>query len=271
MRGEEKPAELLIQDTLNTAITVGQGVGMNMMNAARALLCNGLGRYDDALAAAREAATEPLELGPTKWALAELIEAGVRSDRLDVATDAFGQLSEMTRASGTELALGTSAAMEALLRDGDPAEELYQEAIQRLGHTRIRVESARAQLLYGEWLRREGRRVDARTVLRPAFEALTAMGVEAFADRARRELLATGETVRKRTVETHGDLTPQEAHIGGLAAEGLTNPEIAAALYISRRTVEWHLRKVFTKLEVSNRRELRHALPATVHRRVTKE
>jgi DNA-binding NarL/FixJ family response regulator len=119
--------------------------------------------------------------------------------------------------------------------------------------------------VYGEWLRREGRRVDARAQLRAAFEALTAMGVEAFADRARRELQATGETVRRRTVETQGDLTPQEAHIARLAAEGLTNPEIAAALYISRRTVEWHLRKVFAKLEVSTRRELRRALPDTDH------
>jgi len=265
MRGEEKQAELLIQDTLNAAITVGQGVGVNMMLAARAVLCNGLGRYEDALAAAREAATEPLELGPTKWALAELVEAGVRSGHLDAAARAFEQLSAMTRASGTELALGIGAARGALLRDGDAAEQLYREAIERLSHTRIRVESARAQLVYGEWLRREGRRVDARAQLRAAFEALTAMGVEAFADRARRELQATGETVRRRTVETQGDLTPQEAHIARLAAEGLTNPEIAAALYISRRTVEWHLRKVFAKLEVSTRRELRRALPDTDH------
>jgi len=265
MRGEEKQAELLIQDTLNVAITVGQGVGVNMMLAARAVLYNGLGRYEDALAAAREAATEPLELGPTKWALAELVEAGVRSGHLDAAARAFEQLSAMTRASGTELALGIGAARGALLRDGDAAEQLYREAIERLSHTRIRVESARAQLVYGEWLRREGRRVDARAQLRAAFEALTAMGVEAFADRARRELQATGETVRRRTVETQGDLTPQEAHIARLAAEGLTNPEIAAALYISRRTVEWHLRKVFAKLEVSTRRELRRALPDTDH------
>jgi DNA-binding CsgD family transcriptional regulator len=257
MRGHEKHAEQLIQDTLNAATALGQGVALNMMYSARAALCNGLGRYEDALAAAREAATDPLELGPTKWALAELVEAGVRSGNTGAAAGAFGQLSVMTRASGTDLALGIEAARGALLRDDDTAERLYREAIERLGRTRIRVELARAQLLYGEWLRREGRRADARAQLRTAHEALTAMGVEAFADRARHELAATGETVRKRTVETRGELTSQEAHIARLAAEGLTSPEIAAALYLSPRTVEWHLRKIFTKLGVSTRRQLR--------------
>ena len=257
MRGHEKQAEQLIQDTLNDATARGQGVGLNMMYSARAVLCNGLGRYEDALAAAREAATDPLELGPTKWALAELIEAGVRSGSTDAAAGAFEQLSAMTRASGTKLALGIEAARGALLRDDNTAEELYREALDRLGHTRIRVELARAQLLYGEWLRRQGRRVDARAQLRMAHETLAAMGVDAFADRARRELRATGETVRKRTAETHGELTAQETHIARLAAEGLTNPEIAAELYLSPRTVEWHLRKIFTKLGVSTRRQLR--------------
>ena len=257
MRGHEKHAEQLIQDTLNAATALGQGVGLNMMYSARAVLCNGLGRYEDALAAAREAATDPLELGPTKWALAELVEAGVRGGNTDAAAYAFGQLSAMTRASGTELALGIEAARRALLHDDDTAEELYREAIERLGHTRIRVELARAQLLYGEWLRREGRRADARAQLRTAYEALAAMGVEAFADRARHELAATGETVRKRAVKTRGELTAQEAHIARLAAEGLTSPEIAAALYLSPRTVEWHLHKIFTKLGVSTRRQLR--------------
>ena len=258
MRGQEKRAEQLIQDTLDAATALGQGVALNMMYSARAVLCNGLGRYEDALAAAREAATDPLELGPTKWALAELVEAGVRSGNTDVAAGAFEQLSAMTRASGTELALGIEAARRALLRD-DAAEELYLEAIERLRHTRIRVEFARAQLLYGEWLRRQGRRVDARAQLRTAHEALIAMGVEAFADRARRELAATGETLRKRTVETPGELTAQEAHIARLAEEGLTSREIAAALYLSPRTVEWHLGKIFTKLGVSTRRQLRRS------------
>ena len=262
MRGHEKHAEQLIQDTLNAATALGQGVGLNMMYAARATLCNGLGRYEDALAAAREAATEPLELGPTKWALANLVEAGVRSGNTDAAASAFEQLSAMTRASGTDLALGIEAARRALLHDDDTAEELYREAIERLSNTRIRVELARAQLLYGEWLRRHGRRADARAQLRIAYEALTAMGVEAFADRARHELAASGETVRKRAVETRGDLTAQEAHIARLAAEGLTSPEIAAALYLSPRTVEWHLSKIFAKLGVSTRRQLRR-LPTT--------
>jgi len=195
-------------------------------------------------------------------ALAEVVEAGVRSGDVGAAEAGFVQLSAMTCASGTNLALGSEAAKGALLRDGETAEGLYQEAIERLRRTRMRFELARTQLLYGEWLRREGRRVDARTQLRTAYEALTAMGVEAFADRARRELGATGETVRKRTVETQSQLTEQEAHIARLAAEGHTNPEIAAALYISPRTVEWHLRKVFMKLGVTSRRQLRR-LPQT--------
>jgi DNA-binding CsgD family transcriptional regulator len=257
MQGKEKRAERLIQDTLNDAIERGQGFGLSMMHSARAVLCNGLGRYEDALAAAREAVSEPLELGPTKWALAELVEAGVRSGNIDAAANAFERLSAMTRASGTELALGIEAARRALLHDDDSAEELHREAIERLGRTRIRVELARAQLHYGEWLRREGRRADARAQLRTAYDTLTAMGVEAFADRARHELAASGETVRKRTVETLGELTAQEAHIARLAAQGLTSPEIAAALYLSPRTVEWHLRKIFTKLGVNTRRQLR--------------
>jgi len=257
MRGDEKPAELLIQDTMIAATDRGQGVGVNMMHAARALLCNGLGRYEDALAAAQEGADDPLELGPPNWALAELVEAGARSGNHDVATAAFEQLSAMAGASGTDFALGIEASRGALLRDDATAERLHREAIERLGRTRIRVELARAQLLYGEWLRRQGLRVDARSQLRTAYEALAAMGVGAFAERARRELAATGESVRKRTFETESELTPQESHIARLAAEGLTNPEIAAALYVSPRTVEWHLRKIFTKLGVTTRRQLR--------------
>ena len=229
-----------------------------MMYAARVVLCNGLGRYEDALAAAREAAADPLGLGPAKWVLAELVEAGVRSGNTDVAADAFEQLSAMTGASGTELALGIEAARRALLRD-DASEELHLEALERLQHTRIRVELARAQLLHGEWLGRRGRRVEARAQLRTAHEALTAIGVEAFADRARRELAATGETLRKRTAETPGELTAQEAHIARVVGEGLTSREMAAALYLSPRTVEWHLGKIFTKLGVSTRRQLRRS------------
>ncbi len=229
---------------------------------ARAVLCNGLGRYGEAAAAAGEAGADPVELGPPKWALAELVEAGARSAQTRTAAAAVEQLSTMARASGTDWALGIHASKCALLRDGAAAEALHREAIERLGRTQVRVELARAQLLYGEWLRREGRRANAREQLRTAHEALTAMGVTAFADRARRELLATGETVRKRTVEISTELTPQEAHIARLVADGLTNPEIGAALYLSPRTVEWHLRKVFGKLGVNNRRQLRFSLRA---------
>jgi DNA-binding CsgD family transcriptional regulator len=262
MRGHDERAELLIRDTVNEASARGLGATLTMMHVARAVLCNGRGRYEEALAAAQEAATDPLELGPTKWALAELVEAGVRCGHTDVAVGAFGQLSAMTRASGTDLALGIEAGRRALLCEDDAAEELYREAIARLGRTRMGVERARARLLYGEWLRRRGRRVHARAQLQAAYDELSAMGVEAFADRAWHELLATGETVRKRTVETYTELTAQEAHIARRAAEGLTNPEIAAELYLSPRTVEWHLRKVFTKVGVTTRRQLRRSLPA---------
>ena len=257
MRGQEKRAEDLIQDTLDAATALGQGVALNMMYSARAVLCNGLGRYEEALAAASAAAADPLELGPPKWALAELIEAAARSGNTGAAAGAFEQLSAMTRASGTELALGIEAAKGALLCGDDSAEELYREALERLGRTSIHVEFARSQLRYGEWLRRQGRRADARTQLRAAYEALTAMGAGAFASRARHELAATGEAVGNDTVEARGELTPQEAHIARLAAEGHTNAEIAAALYLSTRTVEWHLRKIFAKLGVTTRRQLR--------------
>jgi DNA-binding CsgD family transcriptional regulator len=260
MRGQERQAELLIEDTLSLAKAAGQGVGLNMMYVARAVLCNGLGRYEDAVIAAHEAATEPLELGPTKWALAELVEAGVRTGRRDVAVEAFEELSTMARASGTDYALGIAAARCALVSDDHSAEDRYAEAIERLSRTRMRIELARARLLYGEWLRRQSRRVDARTQLRAAHDAFDAMGMEAFASRAQRELLATGETVRKRTVDTDRNLTAHEASIARLATEGFTSREIAAQLYVSPRTVEWHLRKIFAKVGVTNRRELREAL-----------
>ncbi len=173
------------------------------------------------------------------------------------ALAALEQLSTITRAVGTEWALGIEASRRALLCEGAAADALHREAVERLEGTLVRVELARARLLYGEWLRREGRRTDARVQLRAAHEALTAMGVEAFADRARRELLATGETARKRSVETTTELTSQEAQIARLVADGLTNPEIGAELFISPRTVEWHLRKIFVKLGVNSRRQLR--------------
>jgi ATP/maltotriose-dependent transcriptional regulator MalT len=261
VRGRADQAEPVISRCLDDVVARGEGVGVTMAQWARAVLCNGLGRYAEALHAAQEAAAEPLEPGPAKWALAELVEAGVRSGETAAAAAALEQLAALARASGSDWALGVAASRTALLREGTTADELHREAVERLGRTGVCVELARAQLLHGEWLRREGRRVEARTQLRTAHQALSAMGLEAFADRARHELLATGETVRRRTVETPGALTPQEAHIARLAAQGLTNPEIGAALYVSPRTVEWHLHKTFSKLGVRTRRELRRSLP----------
>jgi len=195
------------------------------------------------------------------WVLADLVEAAVRSAKPERAADALARLAEIAEANGTDWSLGFLARSRALAGEEQAAEPLYREAIERLSRTRIRVALARTHLVYGEWLRRENRRVDAREQLRAAHEMLAGMGMEAFAERARRELLATGETVRKRTVETLDDLTPQEAQIGRMAADGLTNPEIGAQLFLSPRTVEWHLRKVFTKLGISSRRQLRTSLP----------
>ena len=194
------------------------------------------------------------------WSLTELVEAAVRCGQPARASDALQRLSETTRASGTDWALGTEARSRALLSEGERAENCYREAIERLGRTRMHPALARAHLLYGEWLRRENRRRDARTQLRAAYDMLSTMGAEAFAERARRELLATGGTVRKRTVETVSELTAQESHIARLAVDGRTNMEIGAQLYLSVRTVEWHLGKVYTKLGVGSRRDLRRAL-----------
>jgi DNA-binding CsgD family transcriptional regulator len=223
------------------------------------LLHNGHGHYDEALAAARQAC-EHEDVMYYGWALVELVEAGVRGGQPDEAGAALDRLSERTRASGTEWALGIEARGRALLSDD---EALYRESFERLARSRAALELARSRLLYGEWLRRENRRLDAREQLRAAHELFGRMGAEAFAERARRELSATGETVRKRSVETVDELTTQEAQIARLAAQGRTNPEIAALLFISPRTVEYHLYKVFPKLGISSRRELRRALPRT--------
>jgi DNA-binding CsgD family transcriptional regulator len=202
-------------------------------------------------------------VGVLGWSLAELVEAAVRGGQPARASDALQRLSETTRASGTDWARGTEARSRALLSEGDTAESSYREAIERLGRTRMRPALARAHLLYGEWLRRENRRRDARAELRTAHGLFTTMGIEAFAERARQELLATGETVRKRTVETVNELTAQEARIARLAVDSRTNVEIGAQLFLSTRTVEWHLSKVYTKLGVGSRRELRPALAAS--------
>ena len=259
-RGKEADGFELIEAGRLEATARGEGMGLGVIEWATALLYNGLGRYKDAHAAAERACRHD-DVGLFAWALVELIEAGVRSGATDATSAALDRLSERTRASGTDWALGVEARSRALLSEGDVADALYRDAIERLERTRIRVELARARLLYGEWLRREQRRVDAREQLRAAHEMFSAMGAEGFAERARGELLATGETVRKRTVETRDELTAQEAQIARLARDGRTNPEIGAQLYISPRTVEWHLHKVFTKLGIRSRRELRDAFP----------
>jgi DNA-binding CsgD family transcriptional regulator len=228
------------------------------------MLCNGLGRYEDALAAARQASDDTPELFVSHWALAELVEAAARSGNAERAAEAAERLVAATSASGADWGLGFAARAEALVSEGDAAEAFYLEAIGRLGRTPLRPELARAQLVYGEWLRREGRRVDARTQLRAAHDALAAIGMEAFSERARRELTATGEKVRRRTAETRDQLTPQEEQIARLARDGLSNPEIGAMLFLSPRTVEWHLHKVFAKVGIHSRSGLRTALPSSV-------
>jgi DNA-binding CsgD family transcriptional regulator len=270
-QGREAEAAPLIEAATSEGARRGEEQGLTFIYWAAAVLHNGLGRYDEALAAAQRSTEAPLEIRLATWGLVELIEAAVRSGKAELAVAALGRLSQTTAAGGTDWALGIEARSRALLSDNEAAERLYREAIERLERTRVRVELARAHLLYGEWLRRERRRLDAREQLRRAHELFTEFGMEAFAERARVELGATGEHARKRTVETRDDLTPQEAQISRLAADGATNPEIAAQLFISPSTVDYHLRKAFRKLGVKSRHQLKqrllepgaHAGPAT--------
>jgi len=263
-RGHEAEATELIQANMDGVTSRGEGRGVTSQYSA-ALLYNGLGHYEKALAAA-EMASEYDDVGVLGWSLAELVEAAVRGGQPTRAADALKRLSETTRPSGTDWALGTEARSRALLSEGQTAENYYLEAIERLGRTRMRPAVARAHLLYGEWLRRENRRQDARAELRAAHGLFTTMGIEAFAERARRELLAAGDTVHKPTVDTDSELTAQEAHIARLAVDGRTNAEIGARLFLSTRTVEWHLGKIYTKLGVGSRRELPRALARLGHR-----
>jgi DNA-binding CsgD family transcriptional regulator len=239
---------------------VGQGFAVQWGEFVKAILFNGLGRYDEAMVAAQRASDDTPELFISSWALTELIEATSRSGAPGHAANALERLTEHTAVAGTDWGLGIAARSRALLTDGDVAESLYREAIERLGRTRLRPELARAHLLYGEWLRREHRRLDARAELRTAHDTFTGLGMEAFAERARLELQATGERARKRTADTRDKLTPQETQIARLAAEGHTNKEIAARLFISASTVEYHLRKAFRKLNVESRTQLAHRL-----------
>jgi DNA-binding CsgD family transcriptional regulator len=259
-RGHEARALELIEASIEDATASGEDTAVYRAEYARALLYNGLSRYEEALVAAGRACVND-DLGLSVWAHAELVEAGARGDTPDVAAAALQRLETMTRATDTDWARGIEARSRALLSDGQDANALHREALDWLASSHSALHLARAQLLYGEWLRREGRRVDARRQLRSAQGTFGRIGADGFADRARRELLATGETARRRTVETRDQLTAQEAQIARLAGEGYTNPEIGGRLFISPRTVEWHLHKVFVKLGIDSRKELRGGLP----------
>jgi DNA-binding CsgD family transcriptional regulator len=259
-RGREAEVSGLIETNMKDVVARGEGQGLGLIDWTTAVLYNSVGRYEEALDPARHAGEHPEEL-PFAWGLVELIEAATRSGKAEDAAEVLERLSKTTRASGTDWALGIEARSRALLSTGEAAERLYREAIERLGRTRVRWALARVHLLYGEWLRRGRRRIDAREQLRTAHQMFVAIGAEAFADRAERELLATGETARKRAVESSGELTAQEAQVARLARDGLSNPEIGARLYISENTVDYHLRKVFRKLGISSRTQLHVALP----------
>lgn len=268
-RGREAEAASLIAGTTQASASGGQGIGVQFARWTAAILFNGLGRHEQALAAAQEAADDDFDLFLAPWALPELVEAAVKLGQMEIAADALGRLTDATSSAGTDWALGIEARSRALVGQGDGAEGDYQEAVDRLARTRFVPELARAHLLYGEWLRVEGRRADARVALRNAHDLLAAIGMEAFAERARIELVATGEKPRARGVDQREPLTAQEEQIARLARDGLSNPEIGARLFLSHRTVEWHLHKVFTKLGVSSRRELRNAALDTAQAHVT--
>lgn len=260
LQGREAEASAAIASAIEQAAAGGE-VFVTYAHWAASVLFTGLARYEEAAASARQATSDASEYWVSVWALPELVEAASRIGDVDLALDALERLTESTQAAGNDIALGIEARCRALLTDSASAENLYLEATDRLSRTSLRPELARAHLLFGEWLRREGRRVEAREQLRRAYELFVAIGMEAFAERARRELAATGAKVRRRSPETRDELTPQEEQIARLARDGLSNPEIGAQLFISARTVEWHLRKVFTKLAISSRRQLRTTLP----------
>jgi DNA-binding CsgD family transcriptional regulator len=260
-RGEEREARQLAEAITSDSSARGEGLALAVASWATAVLCNGLGRYEDAFRAATDALEDPNDLWYSGWAMVELIEAASRTGKPEQAQPALEQLVERTDASGTDWALATQARCRALLSGADEAEALYREAIERLLPARLRLDLARARLLYGEWLRRQSRRVDARNELRTAYEMFTDFGMNAFAERARIELQATGERLRKRSPDALGQLTPQEEQIARLAAEGHTNREIATQLFISPSTVEYHLHKVFRKLGVTSRAQLARRMP----------
>jgi DNA-binding CsgD family transcriptional regulator len=258
-RGREANATQIMERSTEAAVARGEGFVFTFIDWATALLYNGLGKYPEAFEAAARLRL-PQDIWAPRW-LPELVEAAARSGNHERAAAAAEELSEIAQITGTNWALGVAARSLALASDNGEAADLYREAIECLSRTEARLELARSHLVYGEWLRRKDRRVDARRQLRVAYEMLTRSGVEAFAERARHELLATGESVRKRTVETRDELTPQEEQIARLAREGLSNPEIGARLFLSPRTAEWHLHNVFSKLGIRSRRELASSLP----------
>ncbi len=262
LQGEEAGALAVIDATMEDVTRRGEGVGITFAEWANAVLNNGLGRYHEAAAAAQRACSYDDDLGSLLWPTVELIEAAARTGMTEASASALDRLEEVTSASDTDWGLGIRARSLALLSEGETAERLYRESIARLSKTRLRVDLARAHLLYGEWLRRDRRPSEAREQLRTAHGMLEAMGVAAFAERARRELRAAGGTVRKRTAAArHEELTAQEAQIARLARDGLSNPEIGTRLFISARTVQYHLRKVFTKLGITSRSQLDSVLP----------
>jgi DNA-binding CsgD family transcriptional regulator len=258
-RGNDDELTALVASASRDFRARGEGMGLTALSWATAMRCNGLARYDDAFAAATEGAT-----GGETWyaalAVVELIEAASRTGRPERAAEAMESLSESTRASDTPWARGVEARSRALLADGETAEALYRDAIAWLAPTALRVDLARTHLLYGEWLRREGRRVDARAKLRTAHELFSEFGMEGFAERARVELAATGEHVRSRALQAGDPLTSQESQVAGLAAEGYTNRQIAEHLFISPKTVEYHLKKAYRKLDVTSRTQLARRL-----------
>jgi DNA-binding CsgD family transcriptional regulator len=260
LQGQEVDGLTLLESAINEAAAIGQGFAVQCGEFVKAILFNGLGRYEEALAAAQRASDDTPELFLSSWALAELIEAASRNERPGDAASTLERLTQDTMVAGTDWGLGIAARSRALPTDGEAAESLYREAIERLGRTRLRPELARAHLLDGEWLRRE-RRLEARNELRIAHEMFASMGAEGFAARAERELLAAGMRARKRSVETRDDLTAQEAQVARLARDGLSNAEIGARLFISQHTVAYHLRKLFSKLDINSRNQLEQVLP----------